>query len=129
MAWQMSVPLDFAFALSLAGLAGHVISQGTAFTATVLSTAIILAIIRKRSAHAIVSAGIIAVALHFYSVGLTYKEDEHTARWGHSLWHIFAGWSASHAIRARMGQWKLPMRKSPNAEITPDDIAVGLVSA
>ena len=129
MGWQMSLPLDLALALALIGSVGHVISQSDVLTATVLFAAVVLALIRARSVHTIVSGGIVAVALHFFSVGLTYEEDEHAARWAHSLWHILAGWSASHAIRARMGQWKLSICKSPKAQIAPDGIAVGLVSA
>ena len=123
----MTLPRDLAFALALVGLACHKISNDNTFTAVTMTTATAFAIGRKRSVHTVAGAIIVGVALHFYSVGLTYKEDEHAARWGHSLWHIFAGWSSSHAIRARMGQWKLPMCKSPNAEITPNGIAIGIV--
>lgn len=127
MAWQMTLPRDLAFALALVGLACHKISNDNTFTAVTMTTAAAFAIGRKRSVHTVAGAIIVGVALHFYSVGLTYKEDEHAARWGHNLWHICAGWSASHAIRARMGQWQLPMRKSPNALITPNGIAVGFI--
>lgn len=127
MAWQMTLPRDLAFALSLVGLACHKISNDNTFTAVTMTTAVVFAIGRKRSVHTVAGAIIVGVALHFYGVGLTWRDDLQAARWGHYLWHICAGWSASHAIRARMGQWQLPTRKSPNAEITPNGIAIGIV--